>query len=64
MNSLNITSQTPLSRTCEGYEVIFSLIYNSYIFRLKGVAIFLSLCNKHSYYLLFYVSLLYASNIH
>lgn len=40
MNSLNITSQTPLSRTCEGYEVVFFLIYNSYIFRLKNVAIF------------------------
>lgn len=41
MNSLNITSQTPLSRTCEGYEVIFFLIYNSYIFRLKDIAVFL-----------------------
>ena len=60
MNSLNITSQTPLSRTCEGYEVIFFLIYNSYIFRLKNVAIFsnkkqqsIQKCQKETTYIVF-----------
>ena len=49
MNSLNITLQTPLSRTCESYEVIFFFNNNnSYIFLLKNVALFLNLISKNA----------------
>ena len=31
----------PSNRTCESYEGYSFLIYNSYIFRLKDIAVFL-----------------------